>query len=619
MIKDLLYKWRNLIRNPLGPPTERERKLIDELRLSFKMLPEAIWRTPDADEEWIRYQKRIQYLVLNEDPRAFLRWDVICQTMFVPNSAYIREELEFLKREEHWKNRWQTAIEESSIGCPTPYSLYPRSSATLIHHAYHLCQFEKAIGSLVDKLDLVWEFGGGYGSLCRLFYQLGFTGTFIIFDFQPVLALQRFFLDSLNIPLVSIEDCILGKRGVLLISDINDLEHFLKDPQISNIGKKAFVATWSISETPLEFRQAILNVAADFDYFLIAYHDEFGGINNVEFMDAWKSTLERRWHSSAIEHLPGNKYLLERERERQTRDDTPAHLYQSHSILSGTAVLFSRLLIGSILNNMASLGSLINRALLSIIPSQNKRIFGLCKQYADRYNGENNDQMETNGELHFMQQSLPQCHTVFDVGANVGHWATLALAINSQVNIHCFEPSPVTYQQLTSNCFPQNVTCNNFGLSSVPSEADLFVFEAGAGINSLYKRRGLQSFGLKTQTLKERIKLDTIDCYCDNRSIKGIDFLKIDVEGHELEVFKGSLRMLQSERVNIIQFEYGGCNIDARVLLKDIFDLFAPLNYSFFKILPKELRPVPIYDQRFENFQYQNWAVVRNGYDLLLP
>jgi FkbM family methyltransferase len=252
-----------------------------------------------------------------------------------------------------------------------------------------------------------------------------------------------------------------------------------------------------------------------------------------------------------------------------------------------------------------------------MVPAHNRWIYRWCKRYVDRYNGENNGQIETNGELRFIQRNLPQCRTVFDVGANVGNWAALALKINPGLDLHCFEPSHVTYQQLISNHFPRNVRCNNFGISSVRGEGQLFVFEDAAGINSLYQRHGLQSFGLSTPQRQETIRLNTIDNYSDDLRIETIDFLKVDVEGHEMEVFIGARRMLESGCIRIIQFEYGGCNIDAGVLLKDFFRFFEPLDYSFFKIYPKELRPVATYDQRLENFQYQNWALIHNAWPFL--
>jgi len=90
-----------------------------------------------------------------------------------------------------------------------------------------------------------------------------------------------------------------------------------------------------------------------------------------------------------------------------------------------------------------------------------------------------------------------------------------------------------------------------------------------------------------------------------------VDFLKVDVEGHELECFRGANTLLSNRRIKAIQFEYGGCNIDSRVFLKDIFAFFGDFpRYHFFKILPHGLRLVQTYDQRLDNFQYQNWAII---------
>lgn len=256
----------------------------------------------------------------------------------------------------------------------------------------------------------------------------------------------------------------------------------------------------------------------------------------------------------------------------------------------------------------------MKKKLLSLVPA-NRMLYRVCKQYVDLYNGENDDDIETNGELRLIRQVLPQCGTVFDIGANVGHWVLLALRINSHINLHCFEPSRFTYQRLLANHFPPNVVCNNFGLSSTAGEAKLLIFEEGSGINSMYRRQGLEDgWGLSTQQLEETIYLETVDRYCEQKGIKLVDFCKVDVEGHELEVFKGMSAMLKAKQIKMIQFEYGGCNIDASVLLKDIFGFFQPFDYAFYKIYPKQLRLVTRYDQRLENFQYQNWLVIVNGY-----
>ncbi len=256
------------------------------------------------------------------------------------------------------------------------------------------------------------------------------------------------------------------------------------------------------------------------------------------------------------------------------------------------------------------------RLFINSLPTDDSSLYEIFNQYVCGYNGEGNGDIKTNGELRLMRQRLPKCNTVFDIGANVGHWAKLALQINPELNLHCFEPSRSTFQELLSNQFDSNVICNNFGFSSTSGEACLHVFKDGSALNSLYKREGLEDgYGLLPQQHEETIQLETVDAYCEAHNLRevGVDFCKVDVEGHELEVFKGMTGSLGKKAVRFIQFEYGGCNIDSRVLLKDIFDLFQPFDYTFYKIFPERLKPVARYDQRYENFQYQNWAIIANG------
>lgn len=253
-------------------------------------------------------------------------------------------------------------------------------------------------------------------------------------------------------------------------------------------------------------------------------------------------------------------------------------------------------------------------ALIRHLP-KNEQLRRLCKAYVDHVVGENNDDPVSNGELDFAKAVLPLCAVVVDCGANVGDWSALALQANSDLTIHQFEPSEATYQTLTAHVWPRSahVVANNCALGAAIGEAELFVFGAAQGTNSLYRRVGLEDgWGLSVQTT-ERVRLETLDNYAEHAGLAAIDFLKVDVEGHELEVFKGASRLLTNHAIRYVQFEYGGCNIDSRTLLKDFFEFFLERAYDLYKILPGQRQLVRRYDQRLENFHYQNWVATPRG------
>ena len=52
-----------------------------------------------------------------------------------------------------------------------------------------------------------------------------------------------------------------------------------------------------------------------------------------------------------------------------------------------------------------------------------------------------------------------------------------------------------------------------------------------------------------------KAKIDTLDEYCKNNKIDKIDLLKIDTQGFEPEVLKGSHNMLSEQKIKILEVE----------------------------------------------------------------
>lgn len=293
---------------PLPLASGKEKELVEDVRKAF--INYDILKVDGCTESeafWQKSMNRLRWLVIQGDPREFLRWDVVQQTMFVGSAAYISTELKYLKRHLKWEGRWKPAIQESPVGHPPPYFRYSKSSGNLIHHTYHVSRFEDHSQSKIENMSHIFEFGGGYGSMCRLINQLGFKGRYIIFDLPPFSNLQTFYLRCLDIPVHKIEDYDTVENGVFCISTTEDLTFFEKQEMKNSL----FIATWSLSESPLHVRKMIEPLSDKYDAFLIAYQEDFGEVNNIEYFTRWiKEKNNVSWGKFRISHAPRSWYLF---------------------------------------------------------------------------------------------------------------------------------------------------------------------------------------------------------------------------------------------------------------------------------------------------------------------
>ncbi len=106
----------------------------------------------------------------------------------------------------------------------------------------------------------------------------------------------------------------------------------------------------------------------------------------------------------------------------------------------------------------------------------------------------------------------------------------------------------------------------------------------------------------------ETIKVDTIAHYCEEYDIKRIDLLKIDVEGHEMDILRGAGKMLNPKCIRSIQFEFGGPHVYTRTFFKDFYELLSQLKYQIARITPSgHFEPILTYSPNLEVFRSQNF------------
>jgi FkbM family methyltransferase len=202
--------------------------------------------------------------------------------------------------------------------------------------------------------------------------------------------------------------------------------------------------------------------------------------------------------------------------------------------------------------------------------------------------------------------------TVFDVGANIGDYALETYAIlGTAARIFCFEPSEATCEMLRENTRGiGTIAVYPHGFSDKEETLELFSDKQGSGLASLYDRR-LDHLGTHLLN-REMVRLSTIDLFCRGNGIKSIDLLKLDVEGHEYPVFAGAAEMLAANAIDMIQFEFGGCNIDSRTYFRDFYYLLNP-KYRLYRLAVNGIVPIDIYDEKYEQFRTTNFIAIHRN------
>jgi FkbM family methyltransferase len=225
--------------------------------------------------------------------------------------------------------------------------------------------------------------------------------------------------------------------------------------------------------------------------------------------------------------------------------------------------------------------------------------------------------VSTSGEqavFQTLKQKLRPPYCIFDVGSNQGQFLQLILGkiAADDFIIHCFEPAKETFKILEETSIEnRRIKLNNIGLGKEKGEAMLHFDNAGSGLASLTKRK-LDHFGIDF-CKSEQVKISTVDDYCSENAIDHIHLLKIDVEGHELDVLAGSKKMFDRKAIEIITFEFGGCNIDTRTFFQDFWYFFRQIDMKIFRITPSGyFYPLESYKEIYEQFRTTNFIAILN-------
>jgi FkbM family methyltransferase len=165
--------------------------------------------------------------------------------------------------------------------------------------------------------------------------------------------------------------------------------------------------------------------------------------------------------------------------------------------------------------------------------------------------------------------------TIFDVGAHIGLTAIEFSDEFPQATVHAFEPHPGNFARMQSNCAGKpEVRFYNLGLGAEPGALP-FHFDPEHPTMARVVSNG--------EEVTDTVAIDTVDRLCDQLGITRIDFMKIDVEGHEIPVLEGSIRMLREGRISLLKLETAiDPDLAYHTQLWDLCELLQPLGYRLF-------------------------------------
>jgi FkbM family methyltransferase len=136
--------------------------------------------------------------------------------------------------------------------------------------------------------------------------------------------------------------------------------------------------------------------------------------------------------------------------------------------------------------------------------------------------------------------------TIFDVGAHQGQTTQQFTSDFPVETVYAFEPAPDNYRALQRTAEPNCVVTEQCALSSKEGSMEL-------NLSNHSTAHSLEAPGERRSSLS--VVVTTIDRYCTDERIPHIDLLKIDTEGHDLEVLKGAESMLRGERISYVLAE----------------------------------------------------------------
>ena len=185
---------------------------------------------------------------------------------------------------------------------------------------------------------------------------------------------------------------------------------------------------------------------------------------------------------------------------------------------------------------------------------------------------------------------------VLDIGAHKGEFLNHIKKIKSIRKVYSLEPQKMIFNELLKEIdnkkfFAYNIAISNNNGKQKMQINDFSMTSTLSKLNEKSKYYKIKNLIIGNKKKKfEFIKTERLDFFTKKRKLKNIDLLKIDTEGHELNVVKSGLKTLKKTKYLLVEFRQNDLYLNYsssllhKMITKNNFELVKSFKFPMFSM-----------------------------------
>ena len=189
-------------------------------------------------------------------------------------------------------------------------------------------------------------------------------------------------------------------------------------------------------------------------------------------------------------------------------------------------------------------------------------------------------------ETSLVKQSVKPEMVIIDIGANIGYFTTLFSKLAYKGKVIAFEPDMTNFKILEKNCRVNkctNVQLFNNAVGSETCTRRLYISSENHGDHRLYP----------VDDQRESVEVETIDIDSHLKSEEAIDFIKMDIQGFEMEALLGMKQTISIYFPTLLLELWPSALLKNKTNPLDLMNYLIDLQYSIYDVIDIDKKICP--------------------------